>query len=131
MLARYSGAAGGLLYAHGDRGLVPIGALGGAKSDAKIEAWAKDYFRSESADREVTRSIFESQITMDAREWQASSGDRYIPVLLSHQSARGFALTGLAVLVVARGAQFIYPSRFAAELSRATLDTGDTTAAYV
>ena len=60
-----------------------------------------------------------------------SSAQRYVPVLISHQSDRGVALTGLALLAVEPNGHFVYPSRFAEEFSRVALEAGDVSAVYV
>jgi hypothetical protein len=63
-----------------------------------------------------------------ACEWNGPSQERYVPLLLSHPDELGLALTGIAVLRLEPGAQFVYPSGFAAELSRATAAAGDVSA---
>ncbi|HMJ16193.1 MAG TPA: hypothetical protein VK524_32485, partial [Polyangiaceae bacterium] len=58
-------------------------------------------------------------------EWGGEQNERYVPVLLSHPDDLGWALTGLAVLVLPPGVRFSYPSRFAAELSKTLASSGD------
>ena len=65
-------------------------------------------------------------------EWRAAAGThRYVPVLLTHPSNRGCALTGLALLAVESSSHFVYPGRFAEEFSRIALEVGDVSAVYV
>ena len=133
MLAHQSGAIGGFLYENQDGGLLFSALAGGIEPDPEIENLAQDYFHSESAAQEVTRSLTQQDIAPNPRsEWRSSSGaHRFVPVLLSHQSDRGCALTGLALLAVEPSSQFVYPSRFAEEFSRVALELGDVSALYV
>ena len=133
LLAQQSGAIGGLLYENQETGLVLCGSAGGIEPDSEIESLAREYFQSEGDEHEVTRSVIHSDSVLSTgSEWKVSHGaHRFVPVLLGHQSKQGFALTGLALLAVQPEGQFVYPNRFAEELSRIVLEAGDATAFFV
>jgi hypothetical protein len=125
-LVRQSGAAAGVLYTHDDEGLVCSARAGDFTPDAKLEALLQVYFEKEATDREETQSNPEpAAAARTACEWTGPEGRRCVPVLLSHADELGWALTGLAVLVIDPGVRFTYPSRVAAELSRSLARAGD------
>jgi tetratricopeptide (TPR) repeat protein len=130
ILIRSSGALGGLLYISTKEGLIRSGRVGDFEPDPRIEELAHGYFSSESTDREITRSVMAPSTIGTACEWRGSGDARYIPVLLTHQCSGGFALTGLAVLLVTPDGHFVYPRRLAEEFSRLSLELGDASPVY-
>jgi hypothetical protein len=52
-------------------------------------------------------------------------------VVLSHQAADGYFITGVAVLVPRPHGAFVQPSSLAAHLSRLILDAGDVTPVHL
>jgi hypothetical protein len=132
MLARHSGASGGLLYTRRADGLVRASQVGRVEASPSLEEWVKQYFQSEGVAADATRSIAlaPNHAGFDA-VWHGAGGERYIPVLLSHDSDRKLALTGLAVLAIEAHCRFVYPSRLAAELSRFAARTADAVPLYV
>jgi hypothetical protein len=132
MLVRSSGAVGGALYTKSGERLTRSLQAGLFRSDATLDALAQRYFQSESAEEDVSGSLLGPHgFSTAACEWRGSGKQRYVPVLLSHQPAQGFAVTGLAVLVVELGGHFTYPGRIAEEFSRVTLEHGDAAATYL
>jgi hypothetical protein len=126
-LARQSGSVAGVLYVLDEnRGLVCGARVGDFAPDAKLESLLHAYFEKEAEDREDTQSNAEpGMAARTACEWTGPNGERYVPVLLSHSDELGWALTGLVVLAIEPGQRFVYPSRFAAELSRCLASAGD------
>jgi hypothetical protein len=127
-LGRQSGAIGGVLYTNSEGGLVRSASFGELESSAELDQRANDYFLRELEEDEGT-AVFSGP--PPATSEPTLHGDRhYVPVLLTHQSERGLALTGVALLL-SSGSAFTYPSRVAAELSRCVADSGDVTIEYV
>jgi hypothetical protein len=129
-LAQHSGATAGLLLTHTDDGLTQSACIGDLTVDPELAAWAEGYFSRELADDESTAAFSEPPSAEPGAPDSASPpslgpGLRYMPVLLSHQIERGYVVTGLALLVARTDAPFLYPSRFATELSRSLTDAGD------
>jgi hypothetical protein len=127
-LVQQSGAGGGLLYTTTEKGLRLWASTLAAEPDVQMHAIAERYFENELQSREATRSIVDPSspsVSSSSSEWSTPNGERYVPVLLSHPLAQGTVLTGLSLLIVQPGAQFVYPSRLALELSRLLLQHGD------
>jgi tetratricopeptide (TPR) repeat protein len=125
-LVRQSGAASGVLYVHDEEGLVCAARAGDFTPDAKLESLLHVYFEKEASDREETQSSPDpAAAARTACEWTGPQGRRCVPVLLSHADELGWALTGLAVLVMDASVRFTYPSRGASELSRGLAKAGD------
>jgi hypothetical protein len=125
-LMRHSGATAGVLYLLDEQGLSCAARAGNFVPDPKLEQLMHAYFDKEAHDRDETQSNLEpARAARTACEWAGPAGERYMPVLLSHAGELGWALTGLAVLVIERGASFTYPTRFASTLSRTLASSGD------
>jgi hypothetical protein len=132
MLIQSSGAAGGVLYAKHEQGLSRSVQIGLARAGAELDALARRYFESESGDPSLSDSFMgPDAFATAAYAWHSAGAERYVPVLLSHQPAEGFAVTGLVVLMLEPNAQFVYPGRIAEEFSRASVEHGDAVATYV
>jgi hypothetical protein len=63
--------------------------------------------------------------------WETEEGPSYCPVLLSHQSAEGYAIVGVAVLAMHPSKPFAYPTQLAQELSHFAYESGDVSAFIV
>ena len=129
VLAKRSGSVGGLLYERLEEGLVRSAQAGEFESTSELETWVQDYFESEIHEPEMTRTV-DDPSSGHAVEWKGPGSVRYVPILLSHQSERGFAVTGVAVMAVEESSEFVYPGRFAQEFSRFVDESGDVTAMY-
>jgi tRNA A-37 threonylcarbamoyl transferase component Bud32 len=129
-LGRQSGAGAGLLYTLTKSGLVLAGKFGDGDSDEEIEEFATEYFDRELDREEGTEAHSNPPPFTAATEAKGLARRGFIPVLLTHQTDRGNAVTGLALLTAAPGAAFTYPSRVATELSRILADSGDAITAY-
>ena len=126
LLAQQSGVRMGFLY--GVTGQTPVisAKLGQHELPARIDALAREYLFNEINEQDVTKSGEDLQTseTVNA-EWTGEHGERYRPVPLSHPTDEGFAIVGLALLVIEREAAFVYPAQLASELSRFAFDSGD------
>jgi hypothetical protein len=126
LLAQQSGVRSGFLY--GVSGQTPVisAKLGHHELPARIDALAREYLFNEINEQDVTKSGEELQTTDTVNaEWTGEDGERYRPVPLSHPTDLGFAIVGLALLVIEREMVFIYPAQLASELSRFAFDSGD------
>ncbi|MET0339459.1 MAG: protein kinase [Polyangiales bacterium] len=128
-LARHAGARAGVLYAHRAGSLVRAATFGDVALDPSLDIWAQSFFAQELTHEEATEG-FSQAPDATPTESPGAGGRRNVPVLLTHQSERGFAITGVALLIVERGAGFVYPSRMAAELSEALARAGDVQVVY-
>ena len=126
LLAQQSGVRLGFLY--GVVGQTPVisAKLGHHELPARIDALAREYLFNEINEQDVTKSGEELQTTETVNaEWTGEHGERYRPVPLSHPTDEGFAIVGLALLVIEREMSFVYPAQLASELSRFAFDSGD------
>jgi tetratricopeptide (TPR) repeat protein/tRNA A-37 threonylcarbamoyl transferase component Bud32 len=129
-LARQSSATAGILYVLTRGGLVRSATFGEMDVDDELDGWALSYFDRETEEEEGTEAYSNPPPATGMTQTRALGPSGFVPVLLNHQAARGFALTGLALLLPGDGATFIYPSRLAAELSRTLADANDVTTLY-
>jgi hypothetical protein len=129
-LARQSGAVAGLLYILTDDGLKRVSSFGEALGDRELDHQASAYFARELDHDEHTEAHGEQPMYTDATDAKWLSKRGFVPVLLTHQSERGVAMAGVALLAAGNEARFAYPGRVAAELSRALAHAGDVVIAY-
>ncbi|HVW25870.1 MAG TPA: hypothetical protein VHC69_10895 [Polyangiaceae bacterium] len=131
MLARSSGALGGLFYALSSGRAMPRAQVGRLVPDERIDALARDYLSSKITDENDTRTVGDATAPSFIREWRGPGDVRYVPVLLSHPVKRGLAISGVAVLLIDATARFSYPGALATELSRVCQEAGDVTVAII
>ncbi|MET0341021.1 MAG: protein kinase [Polyangiales bacterium] len=129
-LARHSGATGGVLYTHTVLGLVRSATFGDIELGPSLDDWARDYFARELEQEVDATAGLSLPPAPKLPEPRGGSTMRHVPVLLTHQSERGYAITGVALLLLAADAAFVYPSRIAAELSRGVAQAGDVVTMY-
>jgi hypothetical protein len=129
LLLRRSGTTAGFLFLIGDHGPELVAQAGPNEPPLGLPSLVSEFIDRELQDRELnTRSL-------EAEETSASNSigpteDRdthHQLVLLSHQMSEGFAVTGVAALVIEPGATFVHPGSLASHLSRLTFDAGDVT----
>ena len=131
MLARLSGAIGGVFYGLSSGRAMARAQVGRLVPDERIDALARDYLSSEMNDENETRMVDDAAATSFTREWKGPGDVRYVPVLLSHPTKQGLAISGVAVLMVDAMARFSYPGALATELSRSCHAAGDIAVAIV
>jgi hypothetical protein len=130
-LGRQSGALGGALYTNTVVGLVRVATFGDEEIDEEMDDWAMEYFAREANDEDDgTEAHSDPPAAKAAGERTIAGHKRVVPVLLTHQSDRGFAITGVALLITLTETPFIYPSRIAAELSKSVALAGDVVPTY-
>jgi hypothetical protein len=129
-LIRSSGAIGGLLYTYTGRGLVFAASAGEMARDNGADEFAAACFAREIGESDDTVAFSLPPSAPGPSQRESMPGERYVPVLLSHQTERGHALTGIALLRTEPGAQFTYPSRIAGTISRLIAEQGDAEVAY-
>lgn len=117
-LVRRNGASAGVLFTRGKDGLVRAAAFGNPGEDTSLDYWATEYFK-----REVTEHVTEMTegLPLAVHSDQPAemlSPPPFSPVLLGHEDARGYAFTGVALLVGEQSTQRPQSPQLVAELSR-------------
>jgi hypothetical protein len=125
ILVKSTNAVGGFLYTMQKNGPNLVAQLGDLAMSVKIDLMVNEYIAKEiSADSDVTKTGFEPDTSTAASAvWTDSHGAAIQPVLLGHTSARGFTITGLAVLRINPDKLFEYPSSLIVTLSQYLYDT--------
>lgn len=127
MLVEQSRGLGGFIYTMQKDGPVLGARSGNYPPPTDMDTMVKKYISAETLDdTDVTRSIaaLGSSEPMQS-EWTNERGDEYHPVLLGHDTEKGFIITGLAILFPDRNRQFKVPAEIIAALSKTLADTGD------
>jgi hypothetical protein len=129
MVMDQCGADAGVLYLVGAHG--PFAAASSGNAEDSLRSLALEYLQNEATDM-ATTGEGSSLTTGDSQvDWTGSQGEKYRPVLLTHESSDGFLVTGVAVVAMAPDAPFSYPSRVANEVSRHLRKMGDVTGIVV
>jgi tetratricopeptide (TPR) repeat protein len=129
MVMDQCGATAGVLYLVGAHG--PFAAASSGNADDVLRSLALEYLQNEATDI-ATTGEGSAITTGDSQvDWTGSQGEKYRPVLLTHESSDGFLVTGVAVVATAPDAPFSYPSRVANEVSRHLRKMGDVTGIVV
>jgi hypothetical protein len=126
ILVRQSGASGGFMFSLGATGPECLGAVGGMTLPDSITLRVGRYLAHHTEEAPTTSTDSQDEDASDAIDWQDEDGREFRPVLLSHNPGGGVAVTGLAVLVLGKAAEFRYPAEIAAAISRFYADAGDT-----
>jgi tetratricopeptide (TPR) repeat protein len=129
MVMDQCGATAGVLYLVGAHG--PFAAASFGKTDDDLGALALEYLMSEAADVETTGECTSITTGESKTDWSGAAGEKYRPVLLTHESPEGFLVTGVAVVALSPDSAFAYPSRVANEVSRHLRRMGDVTGMVV
>jgi tetratricopeptide (TPR) repeat protein len=135
ILLRQSGATDGFLYTLGERGPELVAQLGACEAPSDLATTVRDYLDVELRDQDVQTATLagdeEEATGALATECSGVHGERFRLVLLTHEAPEGYAVTGVAVVLVRPGKQFAYPGPTATQLSRVLLDAGDVVPAIV
>ena len=124
LLAAAAGADAGFLFLLTHSGPVEVARLGGHTLGPGMGQQVADFVR-DARDSEARATSIGPETAPVPVDWTGEHGEHYHPVLLSHDVATGFFITGVALLRLASGVPFQYPARSAAELSRLLRDAGD------
>jgi hypothetical protein len=128
LMLRRSGCASGYLYLIGDHGPELVSQVGPNEPPVGLPAIVSEFIDAELHERElVTRSLENEDVPAQNSLWPNANGDQHQLVLLSHQMAEGFAVSGVAALVIRVGTPFTHPGSLASHLSRLMFDAGDVT----
>jgi hypothetical protein len=126
VLADQSGATDGVLYRVAEDGPICVASIGSLEPGEALHAMVREYIAGETHGHEATTG---SEIDTEIRtEWTQFGDASFRPVLLSHYTEAGYAITGLAVFALAADQPFVYPGEAAAQLSRIAVESGDATA---
>ncbi len=133
LLIEHCGASEGLLYTIGDNGPVLSARVGRALWSADMDTRVGDYLAAElDGRRDVTMTGTDMSVSSTlVSAWTEGGGDGSRPVLLGHHAKEGFAITGLAVLLLEAGKQYRFPAELVPAISRFALDCGDVSACIV
>jgi len=131
LLLRASGCSEGFLYLVAEHGPQLCAQAGPNEAPLGLPLAVSDCISAELQARDLHTGSLEIDGT-DAIEathmvWDGAQGERHQLVVLSHRLPMGFAITGVAALLLEPGASFVHPGALAAHLSRLTLDAGDVT----
>jgi hypothetical protein len=129
MVMDQCGASAGVLYLVGAHG--PFAAASYGKADETLGTLALEYLMSEVTDLETTGEGSAITTGESQADWTGAEGEKYRPILLTHESKDGFLITGVAVVATAPESPFTYPSRVANEVSRHLQRMGDVTGMVV
>jgi hypothetical protein len=129
MVMDQCGATAGVLYLVGAHG--PFAAAAAGQADEVLRSLALDYLMNEASDLSTTGEGSSLTTGESQTDWTGTQGEKYRPVLLTHESPDGFLVTGVAVISMAPDAPFSYPSRVANEVSRHLRKMGDATGIVV
>jgi tRNA A-37 threonylcarbamoyl transferase component Bud32 len=116
-LLRSSGADEGFLYCVEGGTFTMTAKIANHELPMSVDELARNYIEAElsqddGATGEATGSLERTS------GWTQDGDSTYRPVLLSHTTADGPTITGLAVVLVPPGARFRHPTRTAADVSR-------------
>jgi hypothetical protein len=132
LLLRSSGTERGFLYWMSEQGPELSAQIGDKEAPEGLTAYVSQYLRTELHEVELkTRSLEEDLDAKNTALWTSELGERYRPLLLSHQMAGGFAVTGVAIVVETSATHFVHPGAVVAHLSRLAADSGDASPTFV
>jgi hypothetical protein len=129
MVMDQCGATAGVLYLVGAHG--PFAAASSGKADEVLGTLALEYLMNETGDLSTTGEGSSITTGESQADWTGAEGEKYRPVLLTHEGRDGFLITGVAVVATAPESPFTYPSRVANEVSRHLQRMGDVTGMVV
>lgn len=127
ILIKVTDSVGGFLYTLQDKGPVLIARDGKYVPPAEMDTLVKLRMTDEiegTADMTAATADMEKP-QLDTADWAVALGSEYRSIVLGHYEEEGFALTGLAVLVVDPCKEFKRPIDTAQAISRSLLDAGD------
>jgi hypothetical protein len=94
---------------------------------SEITAMVKERISAElSGDMDIITTAAENETSIyEKSDWIGFRGEKYHPLLIAHQTREGFAITGMAVLLVDPTRRFVFPSETVAAISKSLLEMGD------
>jgi hypothetical protein len=128
LLAQQTGVSEGHLYQIRQDALTWVTSVGPREPDEALHALAREYVMAEVQGSEQSTGASELSVQT---AWTSFGETPYRPVLLSHYTDGGCAITGLAVFVLPASRQFAHPGELATQLSRVSQESGDVTGLLV
>ncbi|MBN1654218.1 MAG: protein kinase [Deltaproteobacteria bacterium] len=128
LLVEKSDCAGGFLFTIQKEGPVLSAQSGNYPPPPDMDTMVKSYILSEVEDSDDSMhrsSSIDSALEKTVR-WTEQKKERYRPLVLGHNTPRGFGITGLAVLVLSRDRVFNFPGDALTAVSKFLIDAGDT-----
>jgi hypothetical protein len=134
MLVQNTNSKGGFLYLKQNEELALSATHGEYTCSSELHSWVKSYFGAQLNDLDATRTITvinNEDISQSEPIRIPIKGDKYrYPLLLRHLTAKGYAITGLAILIFENGVQPQIPPGLNMALSKFLDDFGDVSAIY-
>lgn len=127
LLVNQSKTSGGYLYIMQKNGPVLSAQLGSVGPMQEMDSVVRDYLHSEiegAFDKTMTVADMKGS-TRSHFEWTSQGDFQYQPVLLGHDTDRGYVITGLAILCGNLDQDINIPIKAVAALSKSLLDAGD------
>ncbi len=131
-LVEQGGATAGFLYTVQKDGPSLSAALGGQPFPVDLDSMVRQYLDAEiegSGDITVTTHDLEPPSETKA-QWSEYREGLFRPALLGHDTEQGFAITGLAVLVLEPDAEITLSGEAIESISRSLFDAGDVATMY-
>ncbi|MET0389442.1 MAG: serine/threonine-protein kinase [Polyangiales bacterium] len=134
LLIDASGARGGVLYLQRPQGLELCAQTPDAElSDRLVEHTTSFLYTHVHQNEEQTQTLDADEAPLIGPEalWHDADGDRYRPLLLSHQNDRGFVITGVVVLIERCDETLKNPGKLIARASALAAMSGDAELTHV
>lgn len=128
LLLQHSGARDGILFWNTAGGRVVAAKSEAATAPEELSDFLDQYMATDQDDMDFATCSQESVVpdtTLTRSAWLANDGTSHRLVVLSHQTSRGHAVTGVAVLRVSDSEHFDNPGALAAAISRRLTELGD------
>ncbi len=127
LLVKQGNCSGGFLYTVQKKGLVLSARDGESAPSAEVETIVQRHLLAEldGADDTTITGVDPEALSGSGFEWMKQEGERYRAVLLGHETREGFAITGVAVLLLEQDELFNFPGKVVTAVSKALLDAGD------
>jgi tetratricopeptide (TPR) repeat protein len=127
VLVAHCGAAGGFLYVLQSGGPILRAQLGDKQPPAELDTQVARHVAAElTAVDEATATVAPDAVTSrELERWSTADGTQLVPMVLAHESAEGFVITGVAALLPSADGVFQSPEALLRILSRALLEAGD------
>jgi tetratricopeptide (TPR) repeat protein/type II secretory pathway component PulM len=122
----------GLLYTMQKQGPVLVATFGDVPSSTGIDALVSTYLAAElenSQEETITQTVGANSPASDT-SWKSLDGQRFVPLLLSHEIEQGWVITGAVVVGVAPDDFLEIPMKLLAALSKSLMDAGDVVTAF-
>ncbi len=126
-LVERSNALGGLLYVMQEEGVSRVAQSAVCQPTQEMESMVEQYMAAQLRDV-VSATMTHAAVHTDGNAntgWTSASGDKYYPVLLSHNTTEGFAVTGVALLLMDPRREFKFPGNMLAPASTILEASGD------